>query len=42
MDDIMKNPQFSAADFNEVIEENLSKVGIDWTEATAEHITRQL
>jgi starch phosphorylase len=38
MDDIMKNPQFSAADFNEVIEENLSKVGIDWTEATAEHI----
>lgn len=38
MDDIMKNPQYSAAELNRIIEENLSKLGIDWTEATAEHI----
>ena len=38
MDDIMKNPRYSAADFNRIIEENLSKLGIDWTEANAEQI----
>ena len=34
----MKNPQYSAAELNRIIEDNLAKLGIDWTEATAEHI----
>ncbi len=38
MDDIMKNPQYSAAEINRIIEENLTKLGIDWTEATSEQI----
>lgn len=38
MDNIMKNPQYSAAEMNRIIEENLTKLGIDWTEATAEQI----
>ena len=29
MDDIMKNPQYSAAEINRIIEENLTKLGID-------------
>jgi len=38
MDDIMKNPQYTVAEINRIIEENLSKLGIDWTEATAEQV----